>query len=184
MSWWRLGLPLESRASRPPPSRRLRSSRSRRLRSRAFFSSSVRGLSAREESELRRGRGGTARRGGELGPSPLGRCRRARKASSCDRLGLCGGGGPRLPDGGMFSPPGRFIGGGRAGGTFFLSLSPIVRPACKGRECVSRVKEERWVGFAVRCNASTQGKTKYGASAGAVMIYRRDGAWCGVVCSV
>lgn len=40
----------------------------------------------------------------------------------------------------MFSPPGRFIGGGRAGGTFFLSLSPIVRPAYIGGKGVSRVR--------------------------------------------
>lgn len=133
ISLWILGLLLVARRSRP-----LRSSRSRRLRSRSFFSSSVRDLSASEESEFRRGRGAPVRCGGELGPSPLGRCRRARSASSCDRLGRCGGGGPRRPAGGWFSPPGRFIGGGRGGAALFLSVSPIVRPACEKTSRISK----------------------------------------------
>lgn len=47
----------------------------------------------------------------------------------------------------MFSPlgaPGRFIGGGRWGGSGFLSLVSIVMPACKRESRLAIRKARRW----------------------------------------
>lgn len=98
-------------------SRRRRSrsrSRSRRLASRCFFSSSVMPLSASiiDESEFLRGRLSGRRcgdrEGSGLSPrSPF--SRRARSASSCDRVGRWLGGGPLRSGRGA---PSRYGGGG------------------------------------------------------------------------
>jgi hypothetical protein len=121
---------------------RWRRSRSRRLASRAFFSSSVSGLSGSttEDSEFRRGRGCNRRWGDSDGPpaglGPLPCILLALSASSCDLDGRWFGGGPRRrggtfsPRGGPGGPRGRFAGGrapsGRAG-----FLSSRVKVSCE-----------------------------------------------------